>query len=132
LTLYTRTKTFHALRQLDPARKILLIQLLIDSDVQNCINLSHVDLSSFIFPPGSFYNQLRFVNVLARKISLKYVSLYRSNFSSSILDESLFHDSNYLYADFSYASLQRTDWTNTDVTQAVFNYSNLLGANITS
>jgi hypothetical protein len=76
LTLYTRTKTLHALRELDPARKILLIQLLIDSDVQNCINLSHVDLSSLIFPPGSFYNQLRFVNVLA--------------FSSSILDESLF------------------------------------------
>jgi len=131
VSLVIRTKTLHALRQLDPTRKILLIQLLIDSGVQNRINLSHVDLSSLIFPPGSFYNQLRFVNVLARKISLKHVSLYQSNFSSSILDESSFHDSNCSYADFSYASLQRTDWKNTDVTQAVFNYSNLLGANIT-
>jgi uncharacterized protein YjbI with pentapeptide repeats len=59
------------------------------------------------------------------------VSLYQSNFSSSILDESSFHDSNCSYADFSYASLQKTDWTNTDVTGAIFNHTNLLGANIT-
>lgn len=132
VSLVIRTKTLHALRQLDPARKILLIQLLIDSGVQNRINISHADLSSLIFPPGSFYNQLQFVNVIARKVSLQRVFLYQSNFSYSILDESSFSNSNCSFADFSYTSLQRTDWTNTDVTQAVFNYSNLLGANITS
>jgi uncharacterized protein YjbI with pentapeptide repeats len=132
VSLVIRTKTLHALRQLDPGRKILLIQLLIDSGVQNRINISHADLSSLIFPPGSFYNQLQFINVIARKISLKRISLYQSNFSYSILDESSFSESNCSHADFSYASLQRTDWTNTDATQAVFNYSNLLGANITS
>ena len=132
VSLVIRTKTLHALRQLDPARKVLLIQLLIDSGVQNRINISHADLSSLIFIPGSFYNQLQFVNVIARNVSLKRVSLHQSNFSYSILDEASFHQSNCSYADFSYASLQRTDWTNTDVTQAIFNYSNLLGANITS
>jgi uncharacterized protein YjbI with pentapeptide repeats len=132
VSLVIRTKTLHALRQLDPARKILLIQLLIDSRVQNRINISHADLSSLIFPPGSFYNQLQFINVIARKISLKHIYLYQSNFSYSILDESSFYESNCSHADFSYASLQRTDWTNTDVTQTVFNYTNLLGANITT
>ena len=132
VSLAIRTKTLHALRQLDPARKILLIQLLIDSGLQNRINISHADLSSLIFPPGSFYNQLQFVNVIARKISLKRVFLYQSNFSYSILDDSSFSESNCSYADFSYTSLQRTDWTNTDVNQAVFNYTNLLGANITT
>lgn len=131
VSLVIRTKTLHALRQLDPARKLLLIQLLIDSGVQNRINISHADLSSLIFIPGSYYNQLQFANVIARNVSLKRVSLYQSNFSYSIMDESSFQQSNCSYADFSYASLQRTDWTNTDVTQAVFNYSNLLGANIT-
>lgn len=131
VSLVIRTKTLHALRQLDPARKVLLIQLLIDSGVQNLINISHADLSSLIFIPGSFYNQLQFVNVIARNVSLKRVSLHQSNFSYSILDEASFQQSNCSYADFSYASLQRTDWTNTDVTQAIFNYSNLLGANIT-
>jgi hypothetical protein len=130
VSLVIRTKTLHALRQLDPPRKILLIQLLIDSGIQNRINISHADLSSLIFPPGSFYDRLQFMNVVARKISLKHVSLYQSNFSYSILDESSFHDSNCSYADFSHASLQKTDWINTDVTQAIFNYTNLLGANI--
>ena len=131
ISLIIRTKTLHALRQLDPARKILLIQLLIDTSVQNRINISHADLSSLIFFPGSFYNQLQFVNVIARKITLKRVYLYQSNFSYSILDESSFQESNCSYTDFSYASLKRTDWTNTDVTQAIFNYTNLSGANIT-
>jgi uncharacterized protein YjbI with pentapeptide repeats len=131
VSLVIRTKTLHALRQLDPARKILLIQLLIDSGIHNRINISQADLSSLIFPSGSFYNQLQFVNIIARKISLKRIYLYRSNFSYSILDESSFYESNCSYADFSYASLQRTDWKNTDITQAVFNYTNLLGANIT-
>lgn len=132
VSLVIRTKTLHALRQLDPARKILLIELLIDSGVQNRINISHADFSSLVFPPGSFYDRLRFVNVIARKISLKHVHLHQSNFSYSILDESSFQQSNCSQADFTYASLQRTDWTNTDVTQAIFNYSNLLGAKITS
>jgi uncharacterized protein YjbI with pentapeptide repeats len=132
VSLVIRTKTLHALRQLDPTRKILIIQLLIDSGVQNRINVSHADLSSLIFPSGSFYNQLQFVNVIARKLSLKNIYLYQSNFSYSILDESSFHKSNCSYADFSYASLQRTDWTNTDVTQGIFNYTNLLGSNITT
>ena len=132
VSLVIRTKTLHALRQLDPARKILLIQLLIDSGIQKRINISHANLSSLIFPPGSFYNQLRFVHVIARNISLKRLSLYQSNFSYSILDESSFHESNCSQADFSYTSLQRTDWINADVTKAVFNYSNLLGANITA
>ena len=129
--LIIRTKTLHALRQLDPARKFLLIELLIDSGIQNRINISHADLSSLIFPPNSFYNQLQFVNIVARNISFKRISLQQSNFSYSVLDESSFHDSNCSQADFSYASLQRTDWTNTDVTQTIFNYSNLIGANIT-
>jgi hypothetical protein len=132
ISLVIRAKTLHALRQLNPARKILLIQLLIDSGVQNRINLSHADLSSLIFPPGSFYNQLQFVNVVARNISLKHIYLYQSNFSYSILDGSSFQESNCSYAEFSYTSLQGTDWTNADITQAVFNYTNLLGANITS
>lgn len=131
VSLVIRTKTLHAIRQLDPARKILLIQLLMDSGVQNRINISHADFSSLIFPPGSLYNQLQFVNVIARNISLKLVHLYQSNFSYSILEDSSFHGSNCSYADFSYTSLQRTDWTNTDVTQATFNYTNLLGAKIT-
>jgi uncharacterized protein YjbI with pentapeptide repeats len=131
VSLVIRTKTLHALRQLDPVRKVLLIQLLIDSGVKNRINISHADLSSLIFPPDSFYNRLQFTHVIARKISLNRIYLYKSNFSYSILDESSFHDSNCSHADFSYASLQRTDWRNTDVTQAVFNYTNLFGANIT-
>ncbi|UJR16104.1 hypothetical protein I4U23_003016 [Adineta vaga] len=131
VSLVIRTKTLHALRQLDPARKILLIQLLIDSGVQNRINISHADLSSLVFTPGSFYNHLQFVNVVARNITLQRVSLHQSNFSYSILDESSFLESNCSQTDFSYASLQRTDWTNTDVSQAMFNYSNLLGAKIT-
>jgi len=132
VSLVIRTKTLHALRQLDPPRKILLIQLLIDSGIQNRINISHADLSSLIFPPGSFYNKLQFVNVIARNIKLNHIYLYQSNFSYSILDESSLNDSNCSYADFSYASLQRTDWKNTDVTQAIFNFTNLLGAKITS
>jgi uncharacterized protein YjbI with pentapeptide repeats len=132
ISLVIRTKTLHALRQLDPARKILLIELLIDSGVQNRVNISHADLSSLIFPPGSFYNQLQFVNVIARNISLKHIYLYQSNFSYSILDGSSFKDSNCSYADFTHTSLQGTDWINTDITQAIFNYTNLLGAKITS
>ncbi|CAF1107176.1 unnamed protein product [Adineta steineri] len=132
ISFIIRTKTLHALRQLDPARKILLIQLLIDSGIQKRISISRADLSSLIFPPGSFYNQFRFVNVVARDIKLKNVYLYQSNFSYSILDDSSFYESNCSYADFSHASLQRTDWTNTDVTQAIFNFTNLLGAKITS
>ncbi|CAF0736216.1 unnamed protein product [Rotaria sordida] len=132
VSLVIRTKTLYALRQLDPVRKILLIQLLIDSGIKNRINLSHLDLSSLTFPPGSFYNQLNFVNIIAKNLSFKRIHLYRSNFSYSILDGSSFQQSNCSYADFSYASLQRTDWTNTDVTQVVFNYTNLLGAKITS
>ncbi|CAF2752922.1 unnamed protein product [Rotaria sp. Silwood2] len=131
VSLVIRTKTLYALRQLDAVRKILLIQLLIDSGIQNRINLSHADLSSLIFPPGSFYNQLNFVNIIAQNLSLKHIHLYQSNFSYSILDGSSFQESNCSYADFSYASLQRTDWTHTDVTQAIFNYTNLLGAKIT-
>ena len=132
ISLVIRTKTLHALRQLDPARKILLIELLINSGVQNRINISYADLSSLIFPSGSFYNQLQFVNVIARNISLKHIYLYQSNFSYSILDGSSFKESNCSYADFTHTSLQGTDWTNTDITQAIFNYTNLLGAKITS
>ncbi|CAF0842880.1 unnamed protein product [Rotaria sp. Silwood1] len=132
VSLIIRTKTLYALRQLDPVRKILLIQLLIDSGIQNRINLSHADLSSLTFPPGSFYNQLSFVNIIAQNLSLKRIHLYQSNFSYSILDGSSFQESNCSYADFSYASLQRTDWTHTDVTQVIFNYTNLLGAKITA
>jgi uncharacterized protein YjbI with pentapeptide repeats len=131
ISLIIRTKTLHALRQLDPARKIILIQLLIDSGIQHRINISHTDLSSLIFLQGSYYNQLQLINILARNISLKNIYLYQSNFSYSIMDDSLFVDSNCSYADFSYTSLQRTDWTNTDVTQAIFNYTNLSGAKIT-
>jgi len=131
ISLIIRTKTLHSLRQLDPARKIILIQLLMDSGIQHRINISHTDLSSLIFLQGSYYNQLQLINILARNISLKNIYLYQSNFSYSILDDSLFVDSNCSYADFSYASLQRTDWTNTDVTQAIFNYTNLSGAKIT-
>lgn len=132
ISLVIRTKTLHALRQLDPARKILLIQLLIDSGVQYRINISQADLSSLTFPPGSFYNQLQFVNVIARNITLNRIYLYQSDFSYSILDDSSFYESNCSYVDFSYTSLQRTDWTKTDITQALFNFSNLLGAKITS
>ena len=70
ISLIIRTKTLHALRQLDPARKIYLIQLLIDSGIQHRINISHADFSSLIFPQGAFYDQLQFINVLARNISL--------------------------------------------------------------
>ncbi|CAF0841090.1 unnamed protein product [Adineta ricciae] len=131
VSLVIRTKALYALRQLDPPRKILLIQLLIDSGVQNRINLSHADFSLLVFPPGSFYNQLQFVNVIARNMKLQRISLYQSNFSYSILDGTSFNESNCSHSDFSYASLQQTDWTNTDVSQVMFNYSNLLGANIT-
>lgn len=131
VSLVVRTKTLHAIRQLDPARKILLIQLLIDSGVQHRINISHADLSSLIFPPGSTYYQLQLNDVIARNISLKRVGLFQSNFSYSVLDNSSFEQSNCSFADFTYASLQQTDWTNTDVTQAMFNYSNLLGARLT-
>ncbi|CAF3450864.1 unnamed protein product [Rotaria sp. Silwood1] len=131
ILLIIRTKTLHVLRQLDPVRKLSLIQLLIDSGIQYRINISHVDLSSLIFPPGSFYNHLQFINILARNISLKNIYLFQSNFSYSILDDSLFLNSNCSYADFRYASLQRTDWTNTDVTQAIFNYTNLDQAKLT-
>lgn len=131
ISFILRTKTLHALRQLDPPRKILLIQLLIDSGVLHRINITRADLSSLVFPPGSYYNQLQFVEVIARNISLKRISLHQSNFSYSILDDSSFDHSNCTLADFSYASLQRTDWTGTDVTQAIFNYSNLLGAKMT-
>ena len=131
VSLVIRTKTLHAIRQLDPGRKILLIQLLIDSGVQHRINISHADLSSLIFPPGSTFNQLQLNYVVARNISLKRVGLFQSNFSYSILDNSSFEQSNCSFADFTYASLQQTDWTNTDLTQAMFNYSNLLGARLT-
>ncbi|CAF2518272.1 unnamed protein product [Rotaria sp. Silwood2] len=131
ILLIIRTKTLHVLRQLDPFRKISLLQLLLDSGIQYRINISHVDLSSLIFPQESFYNQLQFINVLARNISLKNIYLFQSNFSYSILDDSLFLNSNCSYADFRYASLQRTDWTNTDVTQAIFNNANLYQAKIT-
>jgi hypothetical protein len=50
ISLIIRTKTLHALRQLDPTRKIILIQLLIDSGIQHRINTSRADLSSLIFP----------------------------------------------------------------------------------
>ncbi|CAF1553991.1 unnamed protein product, partial [Adineta steineri] len=95
------------------------------------INISYTDLSSLIFPQGSFYNQLKFTNIQAENLLLKNIYLYQSNFSYSILDNSLFLDSNCSYADFSYTSLQKTDWTNTDVTQSIFNYTNLYGAKIT-
>jgi uncharacterized protein YjbI with pentapeptide repeats len=131
VSLIIRTKTLHALRQLDPVRKMFLLQLLINSGIQYRINISHTDLSSLIFPQGSFYNQLQFINIIAQNISLKNIYLYRSNFSYSVLDNSLFLDSNCSYADFSYTSLQRTDWTNTDLKKAVFNYTNLYGAKIT-
>jgi uncharacterized protein YjbI with pentapeptide repeats len=131
ISLIIRTKTLHALRQLDPARKIFLIQLLFDSGIQYRINISHTDLSSSIFPQGSFYNHLQFKNIVARNISLIKISLYQSNFSHSILDDSVFLHSNCSHADFSYTSLQRTNWTNTDVTQAIFNYTNLYRAKIT-
>lgn len=131
ISFILRTKTLHALRQLDPARKILLIQLIIDSGVVHRINISRADLSSLIFPPGSHFNQLQFVGVIARNISLQRISLIESNFSHSILDDSSFDYSNCSSSDFSYASLQRTDWRRTDVSQALFNYSNLLGAKIT-
>jgi uncharacterized protein YjbI with pentapeptide repeats len=131
ISLIIRTKTLHALRQLDPARKVMLIQLLVDSGIQHRINISHADLSFLIFPQGSFYGQLQFINIIARNISFKNIYLYQSNFSYSTLDDSLFLDSNCSYADFSYTSLQRTDWTNTDVTHAIFNYTNLHRANIT-
>lgn len=132
VSMVIRVKTLHALRQLDPARKILLIQLLMDSGVQTRISISHADFSSLIFPPGSFYNHLQLVNVIARSIKLQRVSLHQSNFSQSILDEALFLESNCSQADFSYASLQRTDWTGTDVSRAMFNHSNLFGAKITA
>jgi uncharacterized protein YjbI with pentapeptide repeats len=131
ISLIIRTKTLHTLRQLDPTRKIILLQLLVDSGIQHRINISHADLSSLIFPQGSFYNQLQFKHILARNLSFKNIYLYKSNFSYSILDDSLFLDSNCSYADFSYTSLLRTNWINTDVTQAIFNYTNLYGANIT-
>lgn len=131
ISLVIRTKTLHVLRQLDPPRKILLIQLLADSGIQHRINISHADLSSLIFPEGSYYRHLKFINIQARNISFKNVHLYHSNFSYSILDDSLFLNSNCSHVDFSYASLQKTDWTNTDVTQAIFNYTNLRGANVT-
>ena len=131
VSLVIRTKALNALRQLDPSRKILLIQLLIDSGVRNRIDLSHADFSLLVFPPGSFYNRLQFVNVIARNMKLQRISLYQSNFSYSIMDGSSFNGSNCSHSDFSYASLQRTDWTNTDVSQVMFNHSNLSGANIT-
>lgn len=131
ISFILRTKTLHALRQLDPARKILLIQLIIDSGIVHRINISRADLSSLIFPPGSHFNQLQFVEVIARNITLQRISLIESNFSRSILDDSTFDYSNCSSSDFSYASLQRTDWRGTDVSQAMFNYSNLLGAKIT-
>ncbi|CAF1020663.1 unnamed protein product [Adineta steineri] len=131
ISLIIRTKTFHTLRQLDPIRKVFLRQLLIDSGIQYRINISYTDLSSLIFPQGSFYNQLKFTNIQAENLLLKNIYLYQSNFSYSILDNSLFLDSNCSYADFSYTSLQKTDWTNTDVTQIIFNYTNLYGAKIT-
>lgn len=132
ISLIIRTKTLHALRQLDPARKLILLQLLIDSGIQHRINISQSDFSTLVFPPGSFYNQLQLIDITARNISFKNVYLYQSNFSYSILDDSLFLNSNCSHADFSYASLQRTDWTNTDVTQAIFNYTNLHGASMTN
>lgn len=132
ISLVIRTKTLHALRQLDPARKLILLQLLIDSGIQHRINISHTDFSALVFPPGSFYNQLQLIEIIARNISFKNVYLYQSNFSFSILDDSLFLNSNCSHADFSYTSLQRTDWTNTDVTQAIFNYTNLHGAVISN
>ena len=131
LSLVIRTKALHAMRQLDPARKLLAVQLLVDSGVQNLINISHADLSSLVFPPGSYYDQLQFVNVIARNLTLKRIHLHRSNFSYSILDESSFRESNCSSADFSFASLQRTNWSNTDVTGAMFNSTNLSGAIIT-
>ena len=132
ISLIIRTKTLHALRQLDPARKLILLQLLIDSSMQHRINISHTDFSALIFPPGSYYNQLQLIDITARNISLKNVYLYQSNFSYSILDDSSFLNSNCSHADFSYTSLQRTDWTNTDITQAIFNYTNLHGALMTN
>jgi uncharacterized protein YjbI with pentapeptide repeats len=132
ISLVIRTKTLHALRQLDPPRKIFLIQLLYDTGIQYRINISHADLSSLIFPQGSFHNQLQLINILARNISLIKINLYQSNFSYSVLDDSSILQSNCSYADFSYTSLQRTNWTNTDVTQAIFNYTNLKGAKITN
>ena len=132
ISLVIRTKTLHALRQLDPARKIFLIQLLIDSGIQHRINISHTDLSSLIFPPGSFYSHLRMINIIAKNLTLKSIFLYRSNFSYSNFDDSTFQDSNCSHADFSYTSLQRTNWINTDATQVMFNYTNLFEANITN
>ena len=131
VSLVLRTKTLHAIRQLDPARKILLIQLLIDSGAQHRINISNADLSSLIFPPGSIYHHLKLTHVIARNLSFKRVGLYQSNFSYSILDHSSFEQSNCSFADFTYASLQRTNWTNTDLTEATFNYTNLSGARLT-
>lgn len=131
LSKIIRTKTLNAIRQLDPARKILLIQLLIDSSILNRVNLSQADLSSSIFPPGSRYFHLQFSRLVARNMSLKSVSIFRSDFTHSVLDGSSFQQSNCSFTDFSYASLQQTDWTNADITQAVFNYSNLSGAKVT-
>ena len=131
LSSIVRTKALHAMRQLDPARKLLAVQLLIDSGVQKLINISHADLSSLVFPPGSRYDHLQLVNVIARNLTLERMHLYQSNFSYSILDGSSFYASNCSSADFSFASLQRTNWSETDVSGAMFNSTNLSGATIT-
>ena len=126
-----RIKTLHALRQLDLERKFLLVQLLIDTGLLDHLNISHLDFSSFIFPLYSNYDYLKFSNKIARNLTLKYVSLYRSNFSYSNLDQTTFEYSNCSNADFSYASLQFTNWENADLTETNFNYSNLYKAKIT-
>jgi uncharacterized protein YjbI with pentapeptide repeats len=114
-----RTRTLTVLRALDPDRKNLIMQFLIDAELVKVINLSGVNLSGV---------NLSEVNLSG--VNLSGADLSRANLGGANLEGANLEGANLEEADLEEAYLSRADLSRANLREANLGGANLEGANL--